>query len=212
MRPCHHWGLSCVGLSARGSHVDGRLRPGAGTGPAGSGCPPPTCAVMRSCRPHPWACWGHRNQLWGGAGLRAAVTGSDSVPWGKLLLTGAALGAGSHVQSPRPSEDLAGADVPSAHECEDTGLVTSVRWPSVLGPAVWGGVLGGGGEVSHQRFRAEAAGLLEGLGERLPPQPACGHHARSAWAAQAYGHHARSAWAAQASWGNRPTEGPPRPR
>lgn len=148
----------------------------------------------------------------GGAGLRAAVTGSDSVPWGKLLLTGAALGAGSHVQSPRPSEDLAGADVPSAHECEDTGLVTSVRWPSVLGPAVWGGVLGGGGEVSHQRFRAEAAGLLEGLGERLPPQPACGHHARSAWAAQAYGHHARSAWAAQASWGNRPTEGPPRPR
>lgn len=74
----------------------------------------------------------------GGAGLRAAVTGSDSVPWGKLLLPGAALGAGSHVQSPRPSEDLAGADVPSAHECEDTGLVTSVRWPSVLGPAVWG--------------------------------------------------------------------------
>lgn len=73
-----------------------------------------------------------------GAGLRAAVTGSDSVPRGKLLLPGAALGAGSHVQSPRLSEDLAGADVPSAHECEDTGLVTSVRWPSVLGPAVWG--------------------------------------------------------------------------
>ena len=178
----------------------------------------------------------------GGAGLRAAVTGSDSVPWGKLLLPGAALGAGSHVQSPRPSEDLAGADVPSAHECDDKGLVTSVRCPSVLG---------GGGEVSHQRFRAEAAGLLEGLGERLPPQPACGHHARSAWAAQACGHHARSAWAAQACghharsawaaqacghharsawaaqacghharsawaaqalWGNRPTEGPPRPR
>ena len=49
----------------------------------------------------------------GGVGLRAAVTGSDSVPWGKLLLPGAALGAGSHVQSPRPSEDLAGADMPS---------------------------------------------------------------------------------------------------
>ncbi|KAB0404629.1 hypothetical protein E2I00_017076, partial [Balaenoptera physalus] len=74
----------------------------------------------------------------GRAGLRASVTGSDSVPWGKLLLPGAALGAGSHVQSPRPSEDLAGADVPSAHECEDTGLVTSIRCPLVLGPAVWG--------------------------------------------------------------------------
>lgn len=164
MRPCHHWGLSCVGLSARGSHVDGRLRPGAGTGPAGSGCPPPTCAVMRSCRPHPWACWGHRNQLWGGAGLRAAVTGSDSVPWGKLLLTGAALGAGSHVQSPRPSEDLAGADVPSAHECEDTGLVTSVRWPSVLGPAVWGGVLGGRGRGLPSAFQSRSGRAAGGAG------------------------------------------------